>query len=50
MVKRKSRTIVLAILVDLSLMICEKIRPQGLFGSGEEDFYLNYSSGHSTSP
>ena len=29
----------LTILVDLpSLMICAKIRPKGLFGSGEEDF------------
>ena len=32
-------TIILAILVDfLSPMICAKIQPQGIFGSGEEDF------------
>ena len=38
-VKRQNRTIILAILVDLlSLMIYAKIRPQGLFSSGEEDF------------
>ena len=38
-VKRQHRIIILIILVDLpSLMICAKIRPQGLFGSGEEDF------------
>ena len=38
-VKHQHRTIILAILVDLlSLIICEKIRPQGLFGSGEEEF------------
>ena len=40
-VKRQSRTIILAILVDLpSPMICVKIRPQGLFSSGEEDFWF----------
>ena len=33
------KTIILAILVDLlSPIICAKIRAQGLFGSGEEDF------------
>ena len=38
-VKPQRTTIIFAILVDLlSLMICAKIRPQGLFGSGEEDF------------
>ena len=38
-VKRQRKTIILAILVDLlSPMICAKIRSQGLFGSGEEDF------------
>ena len=38
-VKRQHRTIILAILVDiLSPIICVQIRPQGLFGSGEEDF------------
>ena len=31
-------TIILAILVDLSLMICAKIQPQGILGSREEDF------------
>ena len=32
-------TIILAILVDLlSPIICAKIRTQGLFGYGEEDF------------
>ena len=29
-------TIILAILVEL--LICAKIRPQGLFGSGQEQF------------
>ena len=38
--KFQHRTIILAILVDLlSPIICAKIRAQGLFGSGEEDFY-----------
>ena len=38
-VKRQHRTIIIAILVDLlSPIICEKIKAQGLFGSGEEDF------------
>ena len=38
-VKCQHRTIILAILVDLlSPIICAKIRPQGLFGSEEEDF------------
>ena len=38
-VKRQRRTIILATLADLlSPMICTKIRLQGLFGSGEEDF------------
>ena len=38
-VKHQHRTIILAILVDLlSPIICAKIRPQGLLGSGEEDF------------
>ena len=35
------RTIILAILVDLqdlSPIICAKIKTQGLFGYGEEDF------------
>ena len=33
-------TVILAILVDLlSPMICAKIQPQGILGSGEEDFY-----------
>ena len=37
--KFQHRTIILAILVDLlSPIICAKIRAQGLFGSGEEDF------------
>ena len=36
-VKRQRRTIILAILVGLpSPMICAKIRPKGLFGSGED--------------
>ena len=39
MVQCQHRTIILAILVDLlSPIICAKIRAQGLFGSGEEDF------------
>ena len=38
-VKCQHRTIILAILVDLlSPIICAKIRTQGLFGYGEEDF------------
>ena len=38
-VKCQHRTIILAILVDLlSSIICAKIRAQGLYGSGEEDF------------
>ena len=38
-VKCQHRTIILAILVDLlSPTICAKIRTQGLFGYGEEDF------------
>ena len=38
-IKCQHRTIILAILVDLlSPIICAKIRAQGLFGSGEEDF------------
>ena len=38
-VKCQRRTIILAILVDLlSPRICAKTRPQGLFGSGKEDF------------
>ena len=37
--KCQHRTIILAILVDLlSPITCAKIRPKGLFGSGEEDF------------
>ena len=36
-VKCQRRPIILAILVDLSTMICAKIRPKGLFGSGEEE-------------
>ena len=36
-VKRQRRTIILAILVDLFQRICAKIRPQGLFGSAEDD-------------
>ena len=36
-------TIILAILVDLlSPIICAKIRAQGLFGYGEEDFKVFY--------
>ena len=39
-VKHQRGPIILAILVDLlSTMICAKIRPQGLFGSGEEEFW-----------
>ena len=39
MVKCQHRTIILAILVDLlSPVISAKIRTQGLFGYGEEDF------------
>ena len=35
----KGQTIILVISVDLlSPIICAKIRAQGLFGSGEEDF------------
>ena len=38
-VKRQCTTIILATLVDvLSLMICAKVQPQGILGSGEEDF------------
>ena len=38
-VKCQHRIIILAILVDLlSPIICAKIRTQGLFGYGEEDF------------
>ena len=38
-VKRQSRTIIVAILADiLSSMTCAKIRPQGLFSSGEKFF------------
>ena len=38
-VKCQHRTIIFAILVDLqSPIICAKIRTQGLFGYGEEDF------------
>ena len=38
-VKCQHRTIILVILVDLlSPIICAKIRAEGLFGSGEEDF------------
>ena len=38
-VKRQHRIIILVILVDLlSPIIYAKIRAQGLFGSGEEDF------------
>ena len=38
-VKCQHKTIILAILVDLlSPIICAKIRDQGLFGYGEEDF------------
>ena len=40
-VKCQHRTIILAISVDLpSPMICAKIQPQGLFGSGKEDFLM----------
>ena len=38
-VKCQSMTILLATLVNLSFpMICAKIQPQGIHGSGEEDF------------
>ena len=38
-VKCQSTTIILATLVDLlSQMSCAKIQPQGILGSGEEDF------------
>ena len=38
-VKHQGTTILLAILVDLpSLMIPAKVQPQGILGSGEEDF------------
>ena len=38
-VKCQRTTILLATLVDLSFpMICAKIQPQGILGSGEEDF------------
>ena len=38
-VKRQHTTILLAILVDLpSSMIPAKVQPQGILGSGEEDF------------
>ena len=38
-VKRQCTAIILAILVDLSSpMICAKIQPQGILGSGEQDF------------
>ena len=36
--KFQHRTIILAILVDLSPIIFAKIRAQGLFSSEEEDF------------
>ena len=36
-VKRQCGPIILAILVDLSTTVCAKIRPQGLFGSEEEE-------------
>ena len=37
--KCQCTTIILATLVDLpSMMICAKIQPQGILGSGEEDF------------
>ena len=40
-VKRQCRTNIVTILVDLlSPMICAKIMPQGLFGSGEEKTIL----------
>ena len=40
MVKHQHRTIILAILKNLlSPIICAKIRAQGLFGSGEKDFF-----------
>ena len=38
-VKRQLTTILLAILVDLpSPVISAKVQPQGILGSGEEDF------------
>ena len=38
-VKCQCTTIILAILIDLlSPMICVKTQPQGILGSGEEDF------------
>ena len=38
-VKCQYTTIILALIVDLpSLIIYEKIQPQGILGSGEEDF------------
>ena len=38
-VKRQRTTILLAILVDLpSPMLPAKVQPQGILGSGEEDF------------
>ena len=46
-VKCQCTTIILATLVDLlSPMICAKIQPQGILGSGEEDFkrFLPYMS------
>ena len=48
-VKCQHKTILLAILVDLpSPMICAKIQPQGILGSGEEDFerFLYGHGGH----
>ena len=42
-VKRQCTTIILATLVDLLFpMICAKIQPQGILGSGEEDFERFY--------
>ena len=39
MVKRQCTTIILATLVDLPFpMFCVKIQPEGILGSGEEDF------------
>ena len=47
-VKRTCTTIILTTLVHLlSQMICEKIQPQGILGSGEEDLFFSifgYSS------
>ena len=38
-VKGQTSTIILATLVDIpSPMICATIQPQGILGSGEEDF------------